>query len=118
MKRSKKFFVVMAVLLALGLTAYAALYGWIQMTAHQKVDAVRAAYPQANSDAEALIRQIQNESESMQMRNTAVWIAGRLRVKEALPVMKSHYSAQDCEHESNLCQHELEKAIKRCGGKI
>ena len=88
------------------------------MTAHQKIQAVRQAYPQANSDAEALILQIRDESKSIQVRNTAIWIAGRLRAKEALPVMQSYYSGTECDHETHLCLHELEKAIHRCGGSI
>lgn len=118
MKRARKVWTMAAVVMVLALTAYAGLYGWIQMTAHQRVRAVRAAYPQAATDAEALTLQMQNESESMQARNRAVWIAGRLRAKETLPVMESCYTAADCQHGSALCQHELEKAIKRCGGQI
>jgi hypothetical protein len=118
MKHYKRRFFAATVLLGLGAISYAGIYGWIQITAHQKARAVRAAYPQASSVAEALVLQIQSESESIQTRNSAVWIAGRLRIKEALPVMQSYCTGHDCSHETCLCQHELEKAIQRCGGKI
>jgi len=118
MKHYKRLFFIAAILLGLGAISCVGIYGWIQRDAHQKAKAVLAAYPQASSVAEALILQIQSESESIQTKNRAVWIAGQLRVKEALPVMQSCYTSQKCDHDTSLCQYELKKAIRRCGGKI
>jgi len=118
MKQSKRVVIVLAVVLPSVLIAYGAVYGWIQITAHQKANAIQAAYPQAHSVAEALVLQMQAQSESMQARNRAVWLAGRLRASAALPVMQKHYTQQPCQHDTQLCQYELKKAIQRCGGQI
>lgn len=118
MKYSKRSFFAAMILLGLAMIVYAGIYGWIQRDAHQKAKSVLAAYPQASSIAEALILQIQSKSEPIQTKNRAIWIAGRLRIKEALPVMQSCYNSRDCNHDTTLCQHELKKAIRRCGGKI
>ena len=117
MKR-KRIWMIIAVLCLLAVCACGALYGGIQWDAHQKAEAVWAAYPQAGNEVEALMLQMQSESESMQTRNMAVWALGRLRAKAALPVMRSYYTGQKCDHTTCLCQSELEKAIKRCGGDI
>lgn len=45
-----------------------------------------------------------------------VWTLGRLRNPTALPALTAAYTGQPCEHDRNLCQYELRKAIKRCGG--
>ena len=34
----------------------------------------------------------------------------------SLPVLEAVYTGEPCDHEEVLCQYELEKAIKRCGG--
>lgn len=118
MKQSKRIGVVVAAFFVLGLSAYAGLYGWIQWEAHQKAAAVLANYPQASNEVEALILQVQSNSETMRRRNMAVWTLGRLRAKAALPVMQKYYTGEPCEHDTRLCQDELKKAIHRCGGDI
>ena len=45
-----------------------------------------------------------------------VWTLGRLANPRALPALESVYSGEPCEHDKSLCQYELEKAIRRCGG--
>lgn len=44
-------------------------------------------------------------------RNRAVWALGQLRDSAALPVLTKYYTGQKCNHESALCQHELQKAV-------
>lgn len=44
-------------------------------------------------------------------RNRAVWALGQLRDREALPILMKYYTRQKCNHESDLCQYELQKAV-------
>ncbi len=116
MKRPKTVWTIAAVFIVVSVVAFSGLYGWIQWDAHQKAKAVWATYPQAANEVDALILQMQSESESIKDRNMAVWTLGRLRADAALPIMQSYYTGSECEHDACLCQHELGKAIKRCGG--
>lgn len=65
----------------------------------------------------ALMARVDSEEESFEDRNGAVWTLGRLKDERALPVLKKYYIGEECDHEKYLCQYELEKAIKRCGGR-
>ena len=64
----------------------------------------------------ALIEYMNSESHPLKERNRAVWALGRLRDPRALPALEGVYTGDLCEHARFLCQYELEKAIKRCGG--
>ena len=62
---------------------------------------------------EVLIRFLDNpEKHSIKDRNSAVWALGQLGDKRALPVLKKYYTGEICSHETELCQCELENAIK------
>lgn len=110
-----KLALVFFVLIVLGGSA---LYGGIQLDAHRKAGQILSENPQAKTLAEALISEMQSESNSVRQRNMAVWVAGRLRVSETLPVMQENYYGGTCDHEHCLCQYELKKAILRCGGEL
>ncbi len=74
------------------------------------------AHPHPGDNVAALIDYMNSQQHSLEERNKAVWALGRLRAVEALPAMEALYTGQPCEHEKYLCQYELAKAIKRCGG--
>lgn len=97
---------------------YAGLYGWIQLDAHQKANEVLAAYPQAHDATEALILRMQSPSCAMNQRNEAVWTLGRLSDRRALPALEKEYTGLPCDHRYFLCQRELARAVRRCGGQI
>ncbi len=74
---------------------------------------VMQLYPDLSQN-EALMKAVVSEELSLVHRNELVWTIGRLRIKEALPLLNSYYDQQECDHETRLCQDELKKAIKRC----
>ncbi len=74
---------------------------------------VTQLYPDLSQN-EALMKAVASEDISLIHRNELVWAIGRLRIKEALPLLNSYYNQQECDHEKRLCQDELKKAIKRC----
>ena len=110
--------VLIGVLICGGLmgAVYASLYGWIQWDAHQKAAAIRTEYPQAGDEVAAVILRMQSTECTMAQRNEAVWILGRLADEKALGALEAEYTGKPCDHNRCLCQHELEKAIRRCGG--
>lgn len=65
---------------------------------------------------EALIAFVSSENHSLKDRNRAVWALGQIGDKRALPALESFYTGADCDHEKNLCQHELRRAIYGCKG--
>jgi hypothetical protein len=65
---------------------------------------------------EALITYVKSEDQSLRQRNLAVWALGQIGDKHALPVLNQFYTGGPCDHDSRLCQHELQKAIKLCQG--
>ena len=67
---------------------------------------------------EALIAYVRSEDHSLRKRNLAVWTLGQIGDKRALPVLTQFYTGGPCDHNSRLCQGELQKAIKLCKGSI
>ncbi len=67
---------------------------------------------------EALITYVNSEDHSLRKRNLAVWALGQIGDKRALPVLTESYTGGPCDHDSRLCQRELQKAIKLCKGSL
>ena len=65
---------------------------------------------------EALITYVNSEDHSLNQRNRAVWALGQIGDQRALPVLTPSYTGGPCDHDSRLCQKELQKAIKLCEG--
>jgi hypothetical protein len=59
---------------------------------------------------------MQSDVHSLKERNLAIWALGRLGDRSALPALRTAYTGELCRHDTILCQYELEKAIRRCGG--
>ena len=67
---------------------------------------------------EALITYVKDENRSLRKRNLAVWALGQIGDKRALGVLNQFYTGGPCDHDSRLCQGELQKAIKLCQGSL
>jgi len=74
------------------------------------------SHPHPGDDAAALLEYLNSREHTIGMRNLAVWALGRLRDPRALPALKAAYTGGPCRHDEMLCQYELEKAIRLCGG--
>ena len=48
--------------------------------------------------------------------NRALWALGQLGDKRALPFLKSLFTGEPCDHETNLCQGEIKEAIRKLEG--
>lgn len=64
----------------------------------------------------ALVSVATSEEAGLSERNRSIWALGQLGVPEALPALRSLVTGEPCDHESRICQYELEKAIEACSG--
>jgi HEAT repeat protein len=70
-----------------------------------------------NGDAvAALIAYVDTPTHGVRERNRAVWALGQLGDPRALPILEKHFTEGPCEHQHELCRHELAKAIQLCRG--
>lgn len=68
----------------------------------------------AGGPVQALISVATSEEASLSDRNRAIWALGQLGSAEALPTLQSLETSELCDHETSICQHEVEKAIETC----
>ena len=61
----------------------------------------------------ALAQVVDDDKNSLDERKQAIWALGQLGDGRALPVLEEYFdgSGAQCDHETKLCQYELEKAI-------
>ena len=99
-----------AAFLVFAMTGYAAVF----LSIHAGVsDAARSAMTKYRGDrVQALSLLVNCESCSLAERNRAVWALGQLRDARAIPILMKYYTRQKCDHASDLCQHELRKAVE------
>ncbi|MFC1452630.1 hypothetical protein ACFLSJ_04715 [Verrucomicrobiota bacterium] len=112
---------IVASVLLVGVILCGALFGAIVWNIRQSVQEncriAQEAYPHPGDDVAALVDFMNSPEHSLHDRNhKAIWTLGRLRDPKALPALQSVYTGDSCDHEKNVCQYELEKAIKQCGG--
>ena len=108
---------VFAVGVLLGGVALGAIAWKIHQSVQKNCRVAQQHHPHPGGDVATLIDFMNSESHSFWDRNhLAVWTLGRLHDTKALPALESVYTGEPCEHDSSLCQYELEKAIKLCGG--
>lgn len=108
--------IVLAVLLCLGGLTCGAMLWHIHASTRQYCSMAQQAHPHAGDDVASLIDFMKSDAHSWRQRNLAVWTLGRLRAPAALPALESVYTGGECHHDTQLCQHELQKAISLCGG--
>ena len=101
---------VSAVFLLCVIAGYAVVFASI----HADVtDAGRSAMTRYPGDrVQALCELVDCQTCSLDERNRAVWALGQLRDARAMPTLTKYYTRQKCNHASDLCQHELQKAVE------
>jgi hypothetical protein len=106
-----------AVGVLLGTVALGAVVWSIRQSVQENCRVAQQAHPHPGDDVAALADFMNSRSHSPQERtHIGVWTLGRLRNPHAVPALQSAYTGAECEHDQDLCQYELEKAIKLCGG--
>ena len=112
----KQWAIILAVLAVLGGAAVGAMLWNIHDGVKRYSEIAQEAHPHPGDDVAALIAYVKSEEHSLRERNLAVWTLGRLRDPAALAALESYVTGRDCEHATQLCQGELQKAIQLCGG--
>ena len=101
---------VFAVLLLLVIAGYWAVFASIHAGVSDAVRSAETRYP--GDRVQALCTLVDCQICSLADRNRAVWALGQLRDPHALPVLMKYYTRQKCDHASDLCQYELQKALE------
>jgi hypothetical protein len=91
------------------IAGYTALFASIHTGVTDVARSAMAEYP--GDRVQALSTLVDCRTCSLAERNRAVWALGQLRDARALPILVKYYTGQKCDHASNLCQHELQKAL-------
>jgi hypothetical protein len=99
---------IAAILALAGLQLY---IGW---EARRTADRARAQF--GGDRVIGLARMVDCESCGLGERNRAVWALGELGDERALPALRSHHRGGKCDHSRELCQYELDKAIRKIDG--
>lgn len=106
--------IILVVCFLLGGAAVGAIMVEIQKSVANYVKFSQQQHPVQGDDVASLIAFLNSDRHTLAERNRAVWTLGRIADPRALDVLQKYYTGQKCRHDSRLCQHELEKAIKRC----
>lgn len=99
--------VALAGVLALGAVGLEGLIRWTALDL-----SCMAAQRFGGDRVEALMRQVECTSCRLQQRQDAVWALGQFGDKRALPALKGQLTGRPCNHQKELCQYELRKAIR------
>ena len=86
----------------------------IQSSLDQYCAIAQAVHPHPGDAVAALLDYVQSDSHTLRERNLAVWALGQARDSRALSIIERYFSGEKCDHDSNLCQSELNKAIMLC----
>ena len=83
----------------------------------QVQDVISAAQKNHPTDPNsALLAVVNSENLPLAERNQAVWALGQLGDPQAISSLQALYTGKECDHDNEVCQHELEKALKLCQG--
>jgi len=77
------------------------------------------AYP--GDKVEALMKFVKSDeygydAHRYRANNRAFWALGQLGDERALPFLRNLLTGEPCDHETNLCQGEIQKAIRKLEG--
>ena len=100
--------------LAFLLVAFVMLFWTLRSSVKEICAEATEQYP--GDRIEALITYVKSENNSLRQRNRSIWALGQIGDERALPTLEKSYTGQPCDHDSRLCQRELQKAIKLCKG--
>jgi len=115
LKTRPKILVIGILLLFLGFScAIRVIRHDIKRDVNKWCQTAQVVHPHPNDGVAALLAYVQSESHTLKERNHMIWAIGQSRDARALPVLENYFTNRECNHSQNLCQHELEKAIRLC----
>jgi hypothetical protein len=67
-----------------------------------------------------LIEVLQSDTAELEVKNRAIWVLGQLADERAIPALEALWTGTPCERpcrkDRQICQYELEKALRWCRG--
>jgi len=84
---------------------------WIELHIKKTCEIAARKYP--GDKVEALIMFVDSKENSLRENNHAVWALAQLGDKRALPFLRNLLTGEPCDHETNLCQGEIQEAIQK-----
>ena len=113
--RVNKFLIIaMVILVSVVLIIYMGLRVWIKSDIDKHVSYAVSEY--GGDRVEALIEVLNSETASLKAKNDAIWTLTYIGDQRALPVLKSLQTGQECDHDRQVCQRELKRAITQIEG--
>jgi len=102
------------ILICLAMLSVAFLFIRWRIQSGIKDISARTAQEYPGDRVEALMAYASSEHHSLSQRNHAIWALGMIGDTRALPLLETLRTGLPCDHSSTLCQHEVDKAIKKC----
>lgn len=104
------------VVLLVFLVAVISISLWIELELKEICDTATQKYP--GDKIEALMMSVETEVYGLDVHlykanNRIIWALGQLGDQRALPFLRSLLTGQPCDHETNLCQGEIQEAIQK-----
>ena len=89
---------------------------WVELGVKKVCGAATQKYP--GDKVEALMVSVETKeygyrANIYRTKNHALWALGQLGDKRALPFLKKLITGKPCDHETNLCQGEIQEAIRK-----
>ena len=89
---------------------------WIELELKKICETATQKYP--GDKVEALMMSVETKKYGLdvhlyKVNNEFIWAMGQLGDKSALPFLKSLSTGKPCDHETNLCQEEIQEAIQK-----
>ncbi|MBN2161327.1 MAG: hypothetical protein JXR25_01655 [Pontiellaceae bacterium] len=86
----------------------------IKVSCRKWIATAQTAHPFPDNDLDSLLAYLDSDTHSQTDRNHVIWVIGQMRDSRALPTLEAYYTGGECDHDHAPCQHELDKAIRRC----
>ena len=104
------------IVLALGVVGILSFSLGIELTLKRTCEMATRQYP--GDQVDALTMSVRSEpygynAHRYDTNNRLVWALGQLGDQRALPFLRNLVTGQPCDHETNLCQGEVTKAIAK-----
>jgi len=89
---------------------------WSELHVKKMCEMATRKYP--GDKVEALMMSVETEeygynAHRYKMNNHIFWALGQLGDKRALPLLRNLLTGEPCDHETNLCQGEIQEAIQQ-----
>lgn len=93
---------------------YLGALGWIKHEANELANETSVAFEK--DKIESLLEVIDSKNYTLKEKNNAIWALGVLKDKKALPILEALHTGEECNHDKELCQYEIHKAILKIKG--